>query len=314
MYITIVILMFATWSSVFSLAKETLLHTPPLFLTAVRMLLAGALLLGYLAWRNRSSFQISMKQFASLVLYAILSMYLTNALEFWSVQHLSAAKTCFLYSLSPFFAAYFSYLHFGEKMNRRKWIGMGIGFLGITPVLAMQTGSESLLSSGFFHLSWPEIAMIGATLCSVYGWVLLRLLVKDAEISPSMANGTGMFIGGIFALIHSFLIDPWHPIPVSAADFPAFARGTLLITFISNIICYNVYGMMLKRFTATFLSFMGLLSPVFASLVSWLYLGETPSPVIFLSTAIVGTGLWLIYSAELKQGYIRKPETAAAAN
>lgn len=307
MYISIVILMFAMWSSIFPLAKMTLIHCPPLFLTAVRMLLAGMILLGYLAIRNRSSFRITPKQFFSLALYAILSMYLTNAFEFWSVQHLSAAKTCFLYSLSPFFAAFFSYLHFGEKMNRRKWIGMGIGFAGITPVLAMQTGSESLIG-GILGFSWPELAMMAAALCSVYGWVLLRILVKDSDISPSMANGSGMFIGGIFALVHSFFIDPWNPTPVSGTDFPAFAEGLLLMTFISNIVCYNIYGFMLKRYTATFLSFMGLLSPIFASLMSWLFIGEMPSYVIFISTAIVGSGLWLIYSAELKQGYIRKEE------
>jgi drug/metabolite transporter (DMT)-like permease len=305
MYISIVVLMFAMWSSIFSLAKITLEHCPPLFLTAVRMLLAGVLLLGYLAFRNRSAFRITSKQFLSLSLYALFSMYLTNAFEFWSVQHLSAAKTCFLYSLSPFFTAFFSYLHFGEKMNNRKWVGMAIGFLGIIPVLALQTGSEELLG-GIFFFSWPELAMMAAALCSVYGWVLLRLLVKDSTVSSSMANGSGMLIGGIFALIHSFMIDSWNPAPVSSAHFPAFLQGTLIMTFISNIVCYNIYGLMLKRFTATFLSFMGLLSPVFASLMSWIFLRETPSPVILFSTMIVGTGLWLIYSAEIKQGYIQK--------
>lgn len=305
MYISIVILMFAAWSSIFSLAKITLEHSPPLFLTAVRMLLAGVLLLGYLAFRNRSSFKISPKQFLSLSLYALFSMYLANAFEFWSVQHLSAAKTCFLYSLSPFFTAFFSYLHFGEKMTPRKWLGMIIGFLGIVPVLSIQTGSEELLG-GIFCFSWPELAMMAAALCSVYGWVLLRLIVKEDAISPSMANGSGMLIGGVFALIHSLIIDPWNPVPVSASHFSSFMQGTLIMTFISNIVCYNIYGLMLKRFTATFLSFMGLLSPMFASFMSWMFLGETPSPIIFCSTLIVGAGLWLIYSAEIKQGYILK--------
>ncbi len=313
MYISIVVLMFAVWSSIFSLAKITLEHSPPLFLTAVRMLLAGMLLLGFLAIRNRSAFRITSKQLLSLSLYALFSMYLANAFEFWSVQHLSAAKTCFLYSLSPFFTAFFSYLHFGEKMNSRKWLGMGIGFLGIVPVLAIQTGSENLIG-GIFCFSWPELAMMATALCSVYGWVLLRIVVKDSSVSPSMANGTAMLIGGVFALFHSFIIDPWHPTPVSSAHFPAFVQGTLIMTFISNIVCYNIYGLMLKRFTATFLSFMGLLSPVFASLMSWIFIGETPSFAIFLSTAIVGSGLWLIYSAEIKQGYILKkiPSEAAA--
>ncbi len=60
---------------------------------------------------------------------------------------------------------------------------------------------------------------------------------------------------------------------------------------------------------------MGLLSALFASLNSWIILGEKPSMIILLSTGIVGIGLWLVYSAELKQGYIKSapvPEGASA--
>lgn len=84
------------------------------------------------------------------------------------------------------------------------------------------------------------------------------------------------------------------------------------MTFISNIICYNVYGLMLKKYTATFLSFVGLLSPIFASLNSWVLLGERPSWIIFASTTVVALGLWMVYQAELKQGYIRKEEEIPA--
>ena len=131
MSILFVILMYAGWSSMFSLGKIALDHSPPLFLTASRMLLAGFVLLGFMALKNRQAFKFSIKQFASICLLAVFSIYLTNALEFWSLQHLTAAKTCFIYSLSPFFSAIFSYLHFGEKMNTRKWLGMLIGFLGM---------------------------------------------------------------------------------------------------------------------------------------------------------------------------------------
>jgi drug/metabolite transporter (DMT)-like permease len=303
MSIFLVILMYAMWSSIFSLGKLTLVHCPPLFLTASRMLLAGLILLAFIALKDRLSFKLTLKQFLSIALLAVFSIYLTNALEFWSLQHLTAAKTCFIYSLSPFFAALFSYLHFGERMSPLKWLGMLIGFTGFIPVLAMQKGANELLTSLAF-LSWPELAMVGAALCSVYGWVLLRLIVKDTTVSPMMANGASMLIGGLFALFHSYLSEPWHPLPVTPTEFPAFMQGTLIMTLISNIICYNLYGMMLKRYTATFLSFMGLLSPIFASLNSWFFLGEAPSPVIFFSTAIVSLGLWLIYSAELRQGYI----------
>lgn len=311
MSVLIIVLMYATWSSMFSLGKMALEHSPPLFLTATRMLLAGVILLGFMAFKDRTAFKLSFKQIFSIALLALFSIYLTNALEFWSLQHLTAAKTCFIYSLSPFFAALFSYLHFGEKMNGRKWLGMVIGFLGFIPVLAMQKGASELLTSLSF-LSWPELAMMAASLCSVYGWVLLRLIVKDSTVSPLIANGASMLIGGLFALLHSSLVEPWNPLPVALTSLAPFIQGTLIMTFISNILCYNLYGLMLKRFTATFLSFMGLLSPIFASLNSWFFLGEQPSPIIFLSTAVVSIGLWLIYSAELRQGYIQKSQATAA--
>lgn len=309
MSIITVIFMYATWSSVFSLGKIALQYSPPIFLTGFRMALAGVLILSYLAIARRSSFKLHKKQWLSIGLLAFFSIYLTNILEFWGLQYLTAAKTCFIYSLSPFFAALFSYIHFKEKMTRRKWLGLGIGFLGFIPVILTQSGSEELLNA-FSYFSWPTLAIMGAALASIYGWVLLRLIVKDESkdttVSPLMANGASMLIGGALAFGHSFLVDSWNPMPVASENFLPFLQGTLIMTFISNILCYNLYGMMLRRYTATFLSFVGLLSPIFASLNGWIFLGEPLSWQIFLSTGIVSLGLWIVYQAELKQGYILK--------
>ncbi len=310
MSIIVVILMYGLWSSMFSMAKVALAYSPPIFLTSARMLLAGLLLLSYLALTKRSSFKLQKKQIFSLALLALFSIYLTNILEFWALQYLPSAKACFIYSLSPFFAAFFSYLHFGERMNIKKWIGLSLGVVGLIPVLYYQTGSEEIWNVWGF-LSWPALAMMGAALCSVYGWVILRLTVKDQMVSPVMANGMSMLFGGGLALVHSLFSESWNPLPVAVHNFAPFIGWTLIMTFVSNILCYNLYGMMLKKFTATFLSFLGLLSPIFASFHGFLFLGEPISWVIFLSTALVSLGLWIVYSAELKQGYITQSKPVA---
>jgi drug/metabolite transporter (DMT)-like permease len=312
MSILLVILMYATWSSVFSLGKSVLQTSPPIFLTGFRMALAGLVLLAFLAIRKRLNFKLDKKQLISIGLLALFSVYLSNILEFWGLQYLTAAKTCFIYSLSPFFAALFSYLHFNEKMNRRKWLGMSIGFVGFIPVLATQAGSEELMNA-FSFLSWPTLAVMGAALFSIYGWVLLRVVVKDSTLSPTMANGSSMLLGGLLALGHSYFVDSWNPLPVDPLHMGSFIKGVLLMTLISNIICYNLYGVMLKRFTATFLSFMGLLSPIFASLNAWLFFGEPLSWPLLFSTGVILLGLWLVYSAELKQGYILSKKSVETA-
>jgi drug/metabolite transporter (DMT)-like permease len=288
----------------FSFAKVALQYSPPIFLTGARMAIAGVILIVYLLITKRSAFKMRPVQWVSMALLGFFSIYLTNILEFWALQYLTAAKACFIYSLAPFFAAFFSYLHFGEKMNGRKWIGLSLGLVSMIPVISLQTGSEGLWSA-FSFFSWPSLAMVGAALASVYGWVLLRLVVKDNGVSPLMANGSSMLIGAAMAFIHSLFVESWTPIPVASGSLVPFLGWTLLMAFVSNIICYNLYGMLLKKFTATFLSFVGLLSPLFASMHGWIFLGEAPSWLIFLSTAIVSLGLWIVYAAELKQGYTK---------
>lgn len=314
MSILAVIAMYALWSSSFALTKMTLAVSPPMFFTGFRMVIGGALLLGFLLFFQRKNLKITKRELLSLFILGVFSVYLTNILEAWGMQYLTSGKGCFIYSLSPFLAALFSYIHFGEKMTRTKWIGMFIGFLGFIPMLIDESGTEGLLHA-FSFFSWPELALIGAVACSIYGWVLLRLIVKNQTISPLMANGTSMFLGGIMALVTSFLFESW---PIGAVLGPVtqvapFLKGTLLMMLISNIICYNIYGVMLRKYTATFLSFMGLLSPVFASLHGLIVLREPPSYLIFLATAIVSVGLFIVYRTELKQGYIIKKTVESTA-
>ena len=306
MSLILAVLMYVLWSTIFPLTKLTLVHAPPLFLTGTRMAIAGLILLAFLAIRNRSSVKNSFKQLFPVAILALFSVYLANVFECWGLQHLTAAKTCFIFSMGPFFSALFSYIHFKEVMNRRKWIGMLIGFAGILPVLYMQKGGDELLTS-IPLFSWPEISVMAASLCAVYGWVILRKIVMD--VSPTLANGWSMLIGGGFALVHSLFSENWTPIPVAQADWLNFSQMVLIMIFISNLLCYNLYGALLKRYTATLLSFLGLFSPIFASLSSWAILGEPLSVTIFLSTGILLFGLWMVYSAELKQGYLAAKPT-----
>jgi len=297
-------LLFAMWSTCFTIGKMAIFSSTPLFFTAIRMLFASFLILGFMLIKKKSQLKVSKKQFGAICLLAVLSMYLNNALEFYGLKYISASKTCFIYSLTPIFAAILSYFHFKEKLTPMKVLGMSIALLGIIPVFFMQSGSEKLTTSSFFHISLPEIAVILAVMFSVYGWILLRILVKNNSVSPLTANGLGMLLGGIFAITHSFLSDSWSPIPVEQGQIGAFIQGIVSYTIVSNVICYNLYGYLLKRFTATFMSFVGLLSPIFASFSEWILLKTPPSPLILGATCVIIFGLWLVYKAELKQGYI----------
>jgi len=301
MNIALVFLTFFIWSTTFTLGKVTLAYAPPLYLTGIRMLFAGVLILLFLVCFRRQSLKLTRAHILPILLLSITAVYLTNAFEFWGLQYLTAAKACFIYSLSPFLSALFSYLQFKEKMTVKKVIGLVMGFLGFIPVMLQQSGGEQAFGGAAFF-SWPEIALMIAVVTSVYGWVLLRKLGKEG-VSPLMANGTSMCIGGAFALIHSWTLEGGF-FPVSNPI--GFFEGVFLMIVISNLLCYNLYGFLLKRFTATFLSFAGLLTPLFAAFFGYIVLGESVSLIFFLSMGIIAFGLWLVYAEELRLGYIAK--------
>ena len=295
-----VLLLYALFASVFTIAKTGLEYTSPLFLVGTRMLFAGVILLAYQLFVKKQTLSLGGKAWGRLLLLAFFNIYLTNVFEFWGLRYLTSFKTCFIYSLSPFISAIFSYFLFSEGLSLKKWMGLLVGFLGFLPILLSQTSSEEQTGHLFFF-SWAELAVLTAAICSVYGWIVLRQLVNEHQMSPLMANGASMFVGGVLALGHSFMVEDWNPFPVT--NYSVFWECTILLILISNLIFYNLYGTLLKRYSATFMSFAGLTTPLFAALFGWLMLGEVVTWPFYISFVIVFLGLLLFDQEELKQSY-----------
>lgn len=291
-----IILLYAGFASVFTFSKVALSVSEPFFLIGSRMMLAGVLLLGYLAIRSPEKLKLTKSSIKLVVLLGLLNIYLTNAFEFWGLKYLTSFKTCFIYSLSPFASALLSYFMFSERMTPKKWLGLIVGFLGFIPLFISQSEDE-LKAGSLFNLSWAELSVTFAALTSVYGWILLKQLVQEQKVSFLAANGYSMTIGGIFAIIHSLSTESWTPVPVT--DFYIFLGGFTALLFISNLLCYNLYGWLLKHFSATFLSFSGFLTPLFSAFFGWYFLSETVDWTFFLSFAIVFSGLFLFYQEEI---------------
>jgi len=307
----LVILLFALFASLFGISKDSLNYSEPFFLIGSRMLFAGFLLLSHQYFFNHSAFKFKVKHIKTLFLLGLLNIYLTNIAEIWGLQHMISAKACLIYSLSPFLAAVVAYLVLKESLSAKKWLGLIIGFMGLVPVFMAQSPGEQT-NSNLPLISLPEIALLTAVFCSVYGWTLLKKIINDYHYTPLMANGISMTIGGVLALLHSYFTgENWNPLPVT--EVGSFLQNTLWLCLISNIICYNLYGYLLKRYSATFMSFAGLVTPFFASLFGWYFLNETITWHYFASMAVFACGLTLFYQEELKTEklFVSKEKVAA---
>ncbi len=295
-----VILLYALFASVFTIAKTGLEYSQPFFLVGTRMMLAGLILMGYQKFIKHQTFSFDKQIWWRIICLSAFNIYLTNVCEFWGLKYLTSSKTCFIYSLSPFFSALLCYFIFSEKLTLKKWTGLLIGFAGFLPILLNHTETEELTGQ-FLFFSWAELSVMMAAICSVYGWIVLKQLVKDNGVSPLSANGLSMFIGGAMALGHSLSVENWNPIPVT--HITTYLECTFLLIIISNLICYNLYGILLKSYSATFMSLSGFTTPLFTALFGWLLLGEVITWPFYVSFAVVLVGIMLFDQEELKQSY-----------
>lgn len=293
----LVFLLYGLFASVFTTAKTALEYSAPLFLVGSRMVVAGIILLGYQYLFKREEFQIKWKSFWRIFLLAFFAIYLTNIFEFWGLKYLTSFKTCFIYSLSPFLSALFSYFALGEKMSAKKWMGLSLGFLGFIPILLSHSFEEREAGQLWIFTS-AELSVVLAAMCSVYGWILLKQIISLDKYSPIMGNGLAMVMGGGLALAHSSIVEIWDPIPVT--HFYPFLGSTAILILISNLICYNLYGHLLKKYSATFMSFAGFTTPLFTAFFGWAFLGEGVTAPFYISCSIVFLGLLIFYQEELQ--------------
>jgi drug/metabolite transporter (DMT)-like permease len=190
-----------------------------------------------------------------------------------------------------------------EKLSGKKWLGLCIGFIGLTPILFTHSSSVELAKDIFFF-SFAELALIIAVFSSVYGWILLKKIINEYRFSPIMANGVSRLVGGILALLHSYMSgENWTPLPIIGGKYGAFLECALWMTLISNVVCYNLYGYLLKRFSATFMALAGLVTPLFASLFGWYFLNEMITWHFFASMVLFSVGLAIFYQEELATNF-----------
>lgn len=296
-------IMYGFFASVFTAAKIGLNHAEPLFFLGFRMILAGLILFTWLFIRQKIQLLLVLKNAPKIFLLGFFNIYLTNALEFWGLRFLTSSKTCFIYSLSPFLSAIASYLIFKESLSKKKLTGLLIGFLGFIPILLNHGVDENTLTEIGF-ISSAEAAVLGAAAATVYGWIIMKQLLGKG-ISILAANAFSMFIGGCMALIHSRLTESWLPFPVFG-EWSVFMESTLWMILASNLIAYNIYGYLLKKYTITFISFTGFMTPLIAAFFGWLFIGETISWHFVISALVVFVGIYMFNQEELKKDGILK--------
>lgn len=288
----LVVILYALFGFTFTLGKLTLDYASPFFIVGTRMIIGGLGLMGFIYFRHRLQCypaRVDRWYYQQLIIFGIIIPYCSRA---WALQYISTTKAALLFCLAPFFTALWAYFFAKEKLTFLKLTGLIIGFLGMIPVLVNGSSVEDSLGTLGF-LSLPELAIIVAVGALSYSLIIMQQLVKNRGCPPYLANATSMFIGGLFALNLSFLVET-NLIKTQTSLKPFIILLGLQI-LISNIICSNLQAYLLKHYSSTFMSFASFLSPLCAALYGAVLFNEKFTWHYLVSFIIVIIGLALYY-------------------
>lgn len=292
---TFIILLQALFATSFPMGKYLMNFVSPLFLSGTRMLIAGSILLAYEYYRSTDGFKIQKKHLWLFAQIIIFGMYATYALRLYALRVLPVWKVSFFYNLSPFLTALYAYLLFNQRLSWKQWIGLAVGLIGMIPILISSSPAEASMGE-FLYISQYEIFLLVSVSLHCYSWILIQKLVKYKNYQTSIVNGICMATGGFISLLNAFALEGTPQI----SDPSAFFKGLIIMIFISNILCHNIYAGLLKKYSATFMSFTSFLGPIFAALYGWAFFQEKISWHFYMSIMIVLTGLYIFYQDELK--------------
>jgi drug/metabolite transporter (DMT)-like permease len=315
----LVVFLYALMASAFTFSKAVLSFVQPIFFIGMRMLVSGLMLLGYQYFFNYKQWRFSWKDWFWYLQIILFHIYFSYVGEFVAYSHgVTASKGSLFFNLAPFFTALLGYAMSLETMNKKKWLGLLIGFLGILPILLAQpTTIEN--TAAWWRISFAEVLLFGAVLSSAYAWLVMKRFVHTDTYSPIMINGIAMMGGGVLALINSFLVEkaPFLTLTLPSndslgqilirwvSDYSAsiflLVLYSVLLILITNVIFYNTYGFLLRRYSATFLSLVGITTPLFTAVWSWLLLGEKIGWSFVVSMALTSVGLFMYYKEELRE-------------
>jgi len=294
----LLLLLRGVFASTYTLSKSALFYATPVFTVSIRLLCSAFFLFGVLLWQ-KGSFRIDRKDFLIFIIFSFFLFY-SYIPDFMVLPYISSTKWALIYTLAPFCTALFSYLYKSEHMSGIKFLGLGIGFVGILPVLLFDPNGKETLG-GLWHFSWPELVMLLCMVSYSFGWVLARRLIRQKKYKAALVNGTGMFIGGAAGLATSPLAESWAAGPVNAF-WPFCAIMIPLVLATALAFTLNTY--LLQYYTVTFLLFLMFIDPLYVALYGWLFLGEQVSRYFFISVFMLFVGLYLFYKEELKHCYI----------
>ena len=269
---------YVIWGSTYLAMKLAIATLPPFWMTGLRFVVAGGVLVGWA--RARGAPRPTLANWRASAISGALLILAGTAFIAWAELSVPSGITALLTGTVPLWMVLLEWAGpSGRRPTMRTGLGILMGFAGfallVGPDLASGSGAVSALPAGVILLS----SLL---------WACGSLYTRQAPLpaSPTLGMGLEMLTGGILCLIAGTAIGEWRAFDVRAISASSLVALAYLIVF-GSLVGFTCYLWLLRVSTPTRVATHVYVNPVVALLLGWAIAGEPVTMNAVIATAVI---------------------------
>jgi drug/metabolite transporter (DMT)-like permease len=264
-------------------------------LTQIRSTGAAAGFLVFLLVFARDRFRVDRRELLFLVAFGVAGVAFVQWLYFVALEHLPVGIALLIQFTAPLFVALFARYVYREPIRRRIWVALALCTTGLSVVVEIWSG-----------VSFSTIGMTSA-FAAAFALTAYMLMAERERRRRDAASLS--FYGFFFAALFWALVQPLWRFPWGVLDDSVSLQGHLaehrapvwaLVTFVivfGTMVTFRLLTGALQHIPATRASIVATLEPVGATVVAWVWLGESFGVAQLVGGGIVLAGIVLAQTA-----------------
>jgi drug/metabolite transporter (DMT)-like permease len=279
------------WGSTYTAIRIGAAEMPALLLAGTRFLVAGVILLGWCRWRGLQ-LVFPRRTMLMLALIGLLLLGCGNVSLVYAEKTVPSGFSSLAFAVTPLYVALIEILlPQGEPMSRRGWLGLLLGFAGLTALLLPSlhmglVGNRTLLLA------------IASLLAGSFCWALGSLVSRHARLKVNIfvAASWQMLFAGFIDLVLGTALGQWPQFHVNGAAIGSLAY---LVTG-GSLLGYTGFIYLLEHVPIAKVMSYTYVNPMVAVLLGIFVLGERPNAAEFVGMAGILAAVFLMTTAQVK--------------
>ncbi|MEA1080358.1 DMT family transporter [Marinobacter qingdaonensis] len=287
------------WAGNAVVARGTVDAIPPLSMAFWRWVIALAILLPFGLpgiWRHR---QIIRQRLGSMLALATFSVGAFNSLLYLAANTTTATNIALINATIPIFVALMSWLLLGDRTRPIQALGIALAVTGIVTVVAR--GDLAVLTG--LQAQPGDLIMVAA----VFSWGLFSVLLRRQAVPlPALTFLTTQILLGVLVILPFYLTD----LLAFSGGFElsgATLAPLLYFAIFPGILAYAFWNHGVHAIGPSRAAIFMYLTPVFASILAGIFLGETLGRFHVIGGLLILSGLILATRAGRTALADRKP-------